>query len=107
MPRGRRAPTASRTPPTTTGPRPRPREPKRTGRPTAGAARGRRLRWRQPSPVRLAFVALRCDLARQAPQVDEPLGQCLVEAVAGVVRREAEVVQRVAAAAARDDRTTT
>src|SRR5664279_1210531 len=47
-------------------------------------------------------VAVRRPLAGQAPQLDEPLGQRLVERVLGVVRRQPVVVERGHAATAGD-----
>ena len=46
-------------------------------------------------------VPPRADLRRQRPELDEALGQRLVERVAGVVGREGEVVQALARSAAR------
>src|SRR5262249_10848462 len=51
-----------------------------------------------------AGVARRGEPARQAPQIDEPLGERLVEHVSLVVRGETEVVQARLGAAAGDRR---
>src|SRR5919202_2993933 len=53
------------------------------------------------SPPAEPRVAGGGQLARQAPQLDEALGERLVERVAGVVGREVEVVQALLAAPAR------
>jgi hypothetical protein len=60
--------------------------------------------WTDISELPVLLGAPRVDLAGQAPELDEALGLRLVEGIALVVGGEVEVVQRLLAAPAVDDR---